>query len=53
MIKFLWRLIVGGCNHKWKIIDTADVTAYGLDKGRLYVLQCEHCGEIKTQRAGV
>lgn len=52
MIKLLFWLIVGHC-HKWKIIDQRplNITSHGetIGRGERYVLQCEHCGNIKQR----
>lgn len=55
MIKKLWRMLVGGCDHKWKQIEMSRVFADGApDDSRpiavLYALQCKHCGNIKARK---
>ena len=50
MIGFLWRLIVGHftqCNHNWETIDEGIVRGNGVEIGRLYVLKCKNCGDMK------
>jgi hypothetical protein len=54
MIMWIWRLIFGKplCVHKWKIIREANMTPRGPETcviGMVYVLQCEHCGDIKDK----
>lgn len=55
MIGWLYRMLVGRfsqCKHHWKEMRPAMV-AGRIDEGRTkdqlicYVLQCEHCGDIK------
>lgn len=46
------------CDHKWKTIHERDVYVEGVDEGapnarpihQDYILQCEHCGDIKMVR---
>lgn len=53
MIKLLLALL-GLCDHKWKIIQEIDVENSD-DSGNVvetftrYHLQCEKCGNVKTQ----
>jgi hypothetical protein len=49
------RKAFGLCQHKWKVVEQ-----YGIHKnsdkaliGTLYVMQCEHCGEIKHNRVSL
>lgn len=37
------------CNHKWKIIKEGELHLSGRARGLLYVLQCEHCGDVKSK----
>lgn len=64
MLGWLWRMIVGnfcGCSHKWKIIEEGKVYSYNIfqsqgkpvETGKSYILQCEHCGDIKHKEVGV
>lgn len=51
MIKLL-SFIFTGCGHKWKIIDTIKVFERGHNErpiGTKYILQCEHCGNVKSK----
>ena len=45
LIAFLFT----GCWHKWVLKETITIREKGLDHpyGYTYVLQCEHCGNIK------
>jgi hypothetical protein len=46
----LLKRLLGFCNHKWKIIKTGDIiNENGGCIGKYYVLQCEHCGNIKKK----
>jgi hypothetical protein len=53
-MKRLFGFLLSGCFHKWKTIDKRRVD-YESDfsKGSCdrYVLQCEHCGNIKVKDA--
>jgi hypothetical protein len=56
MLGWLWRVIVGrfnGCTHKWKLISETGVVPYegALPYYRKYVLQCEHCGNLKNKKS--
>lgn len=51
----LFRFIFTGDSHlcKWEIIETADLENNMKGDavvGKLYVLQCEHCGNIKKEQ---
>ncbi len=36
------------CIHKnWEIYDTTEIEAHGLNKGRIIVLKCKDCGDLK------
>lgn len=45
------------CEHQWEVIDNAKRVRYQLgiemEKGKLWVLQCKHCGNIKQINTGV
>ena len=47
-----FKKLLGICNHKWIIRDEIEVydASYGMDKPhyRKYLLQCEHCGNLKN-----
>jgi hypothetical protein len=53
MIKLI-GFLYSGCWHKWKIIDRQKVdykgefSSWTADR---YVLQCEHCGNVKAKVA--
>jgi hypothetical protein len=56
MIQWLKKLF-GACDHKWVIIKEIEMyseysAARGVDVpiGTKYVLQCEHCGDLKSFR---
>ena len=54
MILRFWRMLFGGCEHKWKIIDTRTVTMVDdwedvTDRFTRYHLQCEKCGDVKEK----
>lgn len=50
MLTWLFNLLVGQmCWHKWKIISEIGITSEGVDRGTLYVLQCEKCGNLKQR----
>jgi hypothetical protein len=50
----LWKFLFGGCDHKWEIIDRANVTQVD-DWNAIeamytrYHLQCKHCGNLKVK----
>jgi hypothetical protein len=53
MIKLIGFLF-SGCWHKWKIINTQVVhynTEFSSGTAPRYILQCEHCGNIKAKLA--
>ena len=52
MIKELWKILFGGCEHKWKIIQQDEVYQRhpSIPTYIDYVLQCEKCGNIKKKR---
>jgi hypothetical protein len=53
MFKLLGFLF-SGCWHKWKIIDMAVVNYdndWSCGTAPRYILQCEHCGNIKAKIA--
>jgi hypothetical protein len=42
------------CDHTWKIISEDESLTYGaMVVARIFVLQCSHCGDLKTHRAKV
>lgn len=58
MIARLWRVLFGGCEHKWHILHECHVyvhsTASGkkvLEEpvGRRIYFQCERCGDVKRK----
>lgn len=52
MIKYL-RTLFGLCDHKWEIINKISIFANNYDSmpyATKYVLQCEHCGNLKEKR---
>lgn len=58
MILWLWRLIVGTyrCRHRWKTVNDdplkiirKSTTGTEVLRGRVYQMQCEHCGEITSR----
>ena len=49
MLMWLWRKMIVGCNHKWKIISRGNRTIGGCAAGNYYDLQCERCGNVKTK----
>lgn len=42
----LLQLIFLGHFHKWKVIETNNLTINSEVKGRRYIQQCEHCGKV-------
>ncbi len=53
MLKLLGFLI-SGCWHKWRVINQETVnysTDFSKGTADRYILQCEHCGNIKTKLA--
>lgn len=56
MITFMWNLLVGQlCFHKWEISSIKDVylkEESGLPAYQIYVMACDKCGNIKTQKIG-
>lgn len=36
------------CNHKWEVYESANVTIFGTPSGKVYVLKCSNCGELKN-----
>jgi hypothetical protein len=49
------RKLLGLCEHKWKIIFTANVSRY-IDNsivGQNHTLQCEKCGMIKVKKVRI
>ncbi len=46
------RKILGICAHKWGIYETINLVenAGGVPSKRMYVLQCEACGNINSKR---
>lgn len=53
MLKYLWQLLIVGrtCDHKWKVIKVHYMRDQFERILRIdYVLQCEHCGAVKTRR---
>lgn len=51
MLRLLQWIFLGHC-HKWKIIKTINLVTSEDDKvpsGHRYILQCEHCGDIKSR----
>lgn len=56
MIRFFkWFFTGDGHLHRWKIIDTATITrsSTGRTVGKIYVMKCEECGNIKSYNAEV
>ena len=54
MIMKFWKMVFGGCDHKWKIIDQVRVTEADTFADEVltytrYHLQCEHCGDLKVR----
>jgi hypothetical protein len=50
----LLQLLIFGHVHKWKMLESRDYEAYVDEvgkgepsRGKLYMLQCEHCGSLK------
>jgi hypothetical protein len=53
MIRLIGFLF-SGCWHKWKVINTRVVhynTEFSSGTAPHYILQCEHCGNIKAKLA--
>ena len=48
------RELIGLCKHKWEVKDTISIYAdgdhYKLPIARKYIMQCTHCGKIKSVR---
>ncbi len=53
MLTWLWKWLFEDCFHKWKVHETINITKseYGrtINLGKIYVLQCESCGNLKKQ----
>ena len=54
MILKFWRMLFGGWEHKWKIINDVTVTVTDdwdevCDRFTRYHLQCEKCGNVKVK----
>lgn len=53
MLRWLWRMIVGGCEHSWSapevrnILDDQDPTKI---RGGVYEQRCLKCGKLKLTR---
>jgi hypothetical protein len=46
-------LLFRPCRHHWKIIDLQRTFENSIDElpiSQKYVLQCNHCGDIKTRK---
>lgn len=43
---------LGFCFHKWNIIERMNIVNKSGDipDGYIYILQCEHCGEVKRRK---
>lgn len=41
------------CNHKWEEVEVYTKTYYGKSVGEIYVLRCEHCGEMEQKTFGI
>jgi hypothetical protein len=46
-MKRLFEFIFSGCWHQWEIHDEANIKGDNLTVGRIYVLRCKNCGEMK------
>ncbi len=47
------KKLLGLCGHKWKILHEVSLISDERDKipyGTKYILQCEHCGDIKAKK---
>lgn len=51
MIHLLWRLIFGGCDHKWEVYERVLVfRPDGTIAGYEYQMRCVKCGNMKVHR---
>lgn len=54
MTKWLAQFILGWpwCKHHWKVLTVHKLYASGesMAHGDRFVLQCEHCGDLKKKR---
>jgi hypothetical protein len=44
------RQVLGLCQHKWATVQRYSVSLDDRPRGELWLLQCEHCGDMKTKR---
>lgn len=47
------RKLLGLCNHQWVILSSSRVFEFESDSrpiGENIILQCKHCGDIKTKK---
>ncbi len=51
MLRLLRWLITGdGHLHEWEIDWIGDETYHDRPIGKMYILQCKHCGDLKNHR---
>jgi len=46
----LARHVPAVCSHEWETKETLDIGYEGHRVGKIYVLQCSNCGEIKNYK---
>jgi hypothetical protein len=46
MIAKWWRMLFGGCEHKWVTVESGKIKQ-GTRTRNYYDLRCEHCGNMK------
>jgi hypothetical protein len=52
MIDFLYRMFIGH-NHKWSVHERLAVMDDGpIPNSIIFVMKCEHCGELKRFKVG-
>jgi len=49
MLDLLQKLFIGHI-HNWVIIETSDVNECGRKYGRMFILKCKNCGNLKKKQ---
>lgn len=48
--KFLDENSSKECNHKWELLREYNISNDGINKEKVFIQQCKHCGELTEKR---
>jgi hypothetical protein len=49
-MKTSWLEYIFGCYHHWEILNDSVITQYGVTQGKMYILKCDKCGDLKNKK---